>query len=150
MGTVILDRSIQGMVDQLETNLFEDELVRKMDFGHTFSYGLETSPDSQWLHGEAVLTDMLISAMIARNRNLLYAAELDRILALVSRLGILPNAGLVDPDVLWASLEERTLHRNGWQRIPLPHGIGDCIFVNDVKPGEIKSACREMLESSRK
>lgn len=148
-GTRILDRAIEGMIGQLQPDLFEIDLARPMDFGHTFSYGLETAPGSQWLHGEAVLMDMLISALVARNRSLLCPAELERILALVSTLDIHVNTLGVDPDVLWASLEERRLHRDGWQRVPLPHGIGDCVFVNDVQPIEIESACRDVLTICR-
>ncbi len=94
--------------------------------------------------------DMLISAAIAKNRNLLYAAEFERVLHLVSVLGIMPTAEPLNPDLLWESLEERTLHRDGWQRVPLPHGIGDCAFVNDVNRPEIQSACLEVLDACRR
>jgi hypothetical protein len=30
------------MLEELQPNLYEDELARRVDFGHTFSYGLET------------------------------------------------------------------------------------------------------------
>ncbi len=149
MSTLVLDRAIQGMIEQLQPDLFEIDLARPMDFGHTFSYGLETAPGSHWLHGEAVLMDMLISAVVARNRGLLIPEELERIAALVSVLGIQVNTAGVDPDVLWESLEERTLHRDGWQRVPLPHSIGDGLFVNDVQPVELRSACRDVLEICR-
>ncbi len=144
-GTRILDESVQGIIDELQPNLFEAELSRRMDFGHTFSYGLETNPDSQLLHGEAVLMDVLISAVLASRRGLLSTPELERILSLVGRLGIVLDWHGVEPGVLWESLEERTLHRNGFQRTPLPRGIGDCVFVDDVQPGEIRWACHEML-----
>lgn len=144
-GTQILNRSIQGMVGELQANLFEEDLARRMDFGHTFSYGLETSANSQWLHGEAVLTDVLLSAVMACRRKLLSAAELDRILALVSRLGITLSWTTVQPDLLWESLEERVLHRNGYQRTPLPAGIGECVFVNDITLDELRSAWADLL-----
>ena len=41
-GTQILQRAISSMLEELEPNLFEENLARKVDFGHTFSYGLET------------------------------------------------------------------------------------------------------------
>ncbi len=150
MGAAILDRSIQEMICELQPDLFEAELARRMDFGHTFSYGLETGPDSHWLHGEAVLTDMLISAAIAKSRNLLCKANFERILRLVSTLGVTTVAGPVDAEILWESLEERTLHRDGLQRVPLPHGIGDCVFVNDVQRGEVQAACYELVDLCRR
>ncbi len=142
IGASILDRSVEGMIEELQPNLFEEELARKVDFGHTFSYGLETFHDSQLLHGEAVLLDMVISAILARARNLLSKQELNRIFDLIAKLGIVLHDNLVHPDLLWKTLEERTYHRNGLQRVPLPDGIGKCIFVNDVKFEEIQSACR--------
>ncbi len=141
----ILARAIQGMVEQLEPDLFEDCLARPMDFGHTFSYGLETAAGSQWLHGEAVLIDVLVSAVAAQNRGLIAAAEVDRIFRLVSALDIRLHASAVDPDVLWPCVEERTLHRDGLQRIPLPNGLGRCVFVNDVTPEEVQVAARQAL-----
>ncbi len=149
-GSLILDHSIEGMVEQLQPDLFECDLARKMDFGHTFSYGLETAPGSQWLHGEAVLTDMLISSTIARERGLLSPDELKRLLNLVAALGLQAASVPLGVEVLWVSLEDRTLHRDGWQRIPLPRGIGGCTFVNDVERSEVEAACAEVLETCRR
>jgi 3-dehydroquinate synthase len=113
-----------------------------VDFGHTFSYGLETHPQTDLLHGEAVLIDILISSILAAARDLLSERELNRLFDLVSKFGIVLNDELVTPELLWATLEERTYHRNGLQRVPLPHGLGGCTFANDVKFKEIQSACR--------
>lgn len=139
-GALILDRSVEGMLEELQLNLFEEDLARKVDFGHTFSYGLEAFHDTQLLHGEAVLIDIVISAILARARNLLSKKELNRIFDLITKLGIVLNDDLVNPDLLWKTLEERTYHRNGLQRVPLPDGLGKCIFVNDIKFEEIQSA----------
>ncbi|MDP1714214.1 MAG: sedoheptulose 7-phosphate cyclase [Anaerolineales bacterium] len=146
IGASILDHSVEGMLEELQPNLFEEDLARKVDFGHTFSYGLETFDDSQLLHGEAVLIDIVISAILARARNLLSKQELNRIFDLIAKLGIVLNDDLVNPDLLRKTLEERTYHRNGLQRVPLPDGLGNCIFVNDIKFEEIQSACK-ILES---
>jgi 3-dehydroquinate synthase len=147
-GTSILDRAIQRMLDELQLNLFEDDLARKMDFGHTFGYGLETCAGSQCLHGEAVLIDVLVSSTLAQSRGLLRRSELDRIVRLADALDIIPSLRPLDAGMLWESLQERTLHRNGWQRIPLPHGIGNCAFVNDVEWDEVRSSCVELVALS--
>lgn len=138
----ILDRSVGSMLEELEPNLYEDELARKVDFGHTFSYGLETHPQTDLLHGEAVLIDILISSILAAGRNLISEQELNRLFDLVSMFGIVLNDDLVTPELLWATLEERTYHRNGLQRVPLPQGLGGCTFVNNVIFEEIQSACK--------
>ncbi|MCL5611939.1 MAG: sedoheptulose 7-phosphate cyclase [Chloroflexi bacterium] len=141
-GNTILDRAICGMLEELQPNLFEEDLARKVDFGHTFSYGLETRHEAHLFHGEAVLLDIAISALIARRRNLLLNEETGRIFHLITRLGMILDTTILDPRLLWQSLEERTYHRNGLQRIPLPHGIGRCVFVNDVNADEIESAVK--------
>ncbi|MEJ2513560.1 MAG: sedoheptulose 7-phosphate cyclase, partial [Anaerolineales bacterium] len=147
MGEKILDRSITGMLEELEPNLFEDDLARKVDFGHTFSYGLEIRHEANLLHGEAVLLDIVFSSMIAHKRCFLSAKELGRIFNLIENLGIRLNLSLLDPNALWQSLEERTCHRNGLQRVPMPRGLGNCIFINDIKQDEILTAYHELTQN---
>ncbi len=139
-GGEILDRAIDGMLQELEPDLWEDDLARKVDFGHTFSYGLETRFEDRLLHGEAVLLDILVSAAIARARGLLAAPACERIFDLVDALGIVPRLELLDAGLMWQSLMDRVEHRNGLQRVPLPRAIGECIFVNDVARAEIEAA----------
>ncbi|MCQ3953687.1 MAG: 2-epi-5-epi-valiolone synthase, partial [Chloroflexi bacterium] len=127
-------------------NLFEEDLARKVDFGHTFSYGLETRHEAHLLHGEAVLLDILLSCLIARNRNLLADEETRRIFRLTETLGFELDASTLDPDLLLASLTERTYHRNGLQRVPMPRGIGGCVFLNNIGADEIESAAKTLKE----
>ncbi len=143
-GDEILRRAISGMIEELEPNLFEDNLARSVDFGHTFAYGLETRYEKRLLHGEAVLLDIAISTLIARGRNLLSDSETARIFDLIAALNLKLQTDLLDPVLLLESLEERTYHRNGLQRVPLPKGIGECVFVNDVGAKEVETACKLM------
>jgi 3-dehydroquinate synthase len=145
-SALILDRSVGGMLEELQPNLFEDDLARKVDFGHTFSYGLETNHEAHLLHGEAVLIDILVSTLLANARNLLSEQETNRVFDLVAALGIELNYNLVTPDLLWNTLEERVYHRNGMQRVPLPKGLGQCTFVNDIQFKEIQFACNTLRE----
>ncbi len=145
-GEAILHRAVQGMLEELEPNLFEEDLARKMDFGHTFSYGLETRCEANVLHGEAVLLDIAVSTLIARRRNLLTEEETERVFQLIDTLGMRLDTSILDPQLLWQSLQERIYHRNRLQRVPLPMGIGGCTFVNDVKADEIESAVNLMEE----
>lgn len=143
-GAHILQRAISSMLEELEPNLFEENLARKVDFGHTFSYGLETiktqNDEAELLHGEAVLLDILVSSLIAMQRALLSELEVNRIFGLIERLGIVPDTSLLDPDLMWRSLLDRVEHRNGLQRVPMPDGVGNCVFLNDIQPQEIASS----------
>ena len=143
-GGVILDRAISGMLEELQPNLFEEELARKVDFGHTFSYGLETRHEAHLFHGEAVLLDIVLSMLIARSRGMLSEAETGRFFNLIAALGISLNTAILDTELLWESLEERTYHRNRLQRVPMPNGLGECIFLNDICRDEIESAVKNL------
>lgn len=145
-GDAILDRAITGMLAELSPNLYEEELSRKVDFGHTFSYGLEARHPERLLHGEAVLLDCLLSGLIAARRGLLAAAALERIFALVQQLGIAPDTGVLDADLMWQSLLDRIAHRNGLQRVPLPTAIGSCTFVHNITRTELRTASTELNE----
>ncbi len=144
-GGELLDRAIGGMIAELEPNLYEENLSRKVDFGHTFSYGLETRHEAHLLHGEAVLLDILASSMIALGRGLLTEREVERIFGLAQRLGIHLDLNLLDPRLMWACLLERIEHRNGHQRVPMPEGIGNCIFLNDIRREEIETAVERLI-----
>lgn len=136
----ILDAAIGGMLDELAPNLHEDELARKVDFGHTFSYGLEARHADRLLHGEAVLLDILVSCLIAERRGLLPAADAARIFALVQQLEIGLDCALLDAELMWDSLLDRTLHRDGLQRVPMPAALGRCVFLNDITRAELDAA----------
>lgn len=139
-GDDILDRAIGGMLEELAPNLYEEQLSRKVDFGHTFSYGLETRHEDRLLHGEAVLLDILVSIFIAVHRGLLPEDDAGRVFALVERLGIEPDLGVLGTEVMWQSLLDRIEHRNGLQRVPMPAGLGQCVFLNNIARRELETA----------
>ncbi|CBL44970.1 Putative 2-epi-5-epi-valiolone synthase [gamma proteobacterium HdN1] len=140
----ILTAAITEMIKELEPNLFESELSRRVDFGHTFSYGLEAAYPLKLLHGEAVLLDILASVFLAKERGLLSGAELARICSLVKVLGIEPELPLLNAPLAWRTLQERMIHRNGRQHVPVPKGIGNCVFLEDVSEGEIAIAIKSL------
>ncbi len=139
-GDAILDHAIGAMLEELAPNLYEEELSRKVDFGHTFSYGLEIRHEHRLLHGEAVLLDILVSVLIARRRDLLAGRDVARVFALVGQLGLDLDLDVLDVEVMWQSLLDRIEHRNGLQRVPMPAGLGRCIFLNDITRRELEAA----------
>lgn len=60
-------RSIQGMLEELEYNLWEHILCRLVDYGHTFSPEIEMAAlvsGLELLHGEAVNIDMALTTQV--------------------------------------------------------------------------------------
>ncbi len=141
IGGKILDASIKGMLEELEPNLYEDNLERSVDFGHTFSLTFEMHDVEHLLHGEAVAIDVAFSTVLANIHSILSTEEELRILGLIQKLNLPYYHKSLIPELLWESLVERTHHRDGLQRVPLPYEIGKCIFVNDITYEEIVQAC---------
>ena len=140
LGDAILDRSIAKMVDELASNLYENDLKRKVDFGHTFSLAIESASNYQVMHGEAVAIDVLFSCCIAAARNLLTANNIARIFSIYQTLGLPTFSEHLTPEAIAQSVEERIMHRNGQQLLPIPTAIGECTFINDLSQKDIYAA----------
>jgi 3-dehydroquinate synthetase len=139
-GLEICRRSINGMLEELEPNLFEDNLERVVDFGHTFSPLLEMIDIDGLLHGEAVAIDCAFSTILAQQRGWISQFLANRVINTMIDLGVPVYHPLLDADMLWNSLEERTTHRAGFQRVPLMTGIGKAAFANDITHAELARA----------
>ncbi|UUM22061.1 sedoheptulose 7-phosphate cyclase [Mycoavidus sp. SF9855] len=137
---IILDKSISLMVEQLSDNLYEDNLERAVDFGHTFSLAIESNSNYQISHGIAVSLDIIISCAISVAKGLLSKDDFNKVLELYHTLNMQTTTECINENDLWNSLEERTKHRGGLQRVPLPKGLGNCIFVNDINRENIRDA----------
>ncbi|KMZ13616.1 3-dehydroquinate synthase [Candidatus Burkholderia humilis] len=137
----IIQLSVQRMLEKLEPNLWEHDLYRVVDFGHTFSPVIEMLKVDRLLHGEAVAIDMCISSVIAAKRQLIGIAVADRIIALINRIGL----PIINSDCTAANmqvaLDDVVKHRDGLQRIPVPTAIGEATFLNDVSLQEVMEAC---------
>ncbi|UWZ34809.1 sedoheptulose 7-phosphate cyclase [Dactylosporangium roseum] len=136
----VLQLAIDGMLRELQPNLWEQTLERSVDYGHTFSPTIEMRAMPELLHGEAVALDMAFTTVLAAHRGLVTAEQQDRIFALMRNLGLPTWHPLLTAEVLTEALEDATRHRDGRQRFPIPIGIGDVAFVDDVTVAEIEKA----------
>lgn len=149
-GITILNHAISDMIDELQPNLFEADLMRAVDFGHTFSYVFEMEKKIDVLHGEAVVIDVALSSILSFKRGFLSEDSLNRILALIVQLNFPVFHGEISTHALWEAVIERTHHRDGLQKIPLPRNIGECIFVNDIQFHELESAVEFLTNRIKK
>jgi 3-dehydroquinate synthetase len=132
--------SIKTMLELEAANLHELMLDRVIAYGHTWSPTLELAPDPHLLHGHAVNIDMALSATIAAQRNYISAEERDRILGLMSRLGLALDHPMLDTDLLWQATQSITATRDGLLRAAVPRPIGVCHFINDLTRQELDAA----------
>lgn len=139
-------KSIQRMLEFEVPNLHELELDRVIAYGHTWSPTLELAPRVPIFHGHAVNIDMALSATIAACRGYIPAEDRDRILGLMSRIGLTLDHPLLDEELLWRATESISLTRDGLQRAAMPRPIGECFFVNDLTREELATALAKHKE----
>ncbi len=130
-------QAIDTMLALEVPNLHELDLDRVIAYGHTWSPTLELMPETPMLHGHAVNVDMALSATLAGARGYISAADRDRILGLMSRLGLALDSPYLTADVLAEGTESITQTRDGRLRAALPRPIGECFFVDDVGQEEL-------------
>lgn len=136
------------MMKELEKNLFETNLQRLVDFGHTFSPFLETTSDYAIPHGEAVGIDMLLSSSISLNKRLIKKLEFDEIFKLIMAIGFSKRYNLPNVKKLHNSLNEIRKHRAGNLNLVLPVRIGSSVFTNKCTYMEVENAIKFLLSTN--
>jgi 3-dehydroquinate synthetase len=118
-------------------NLHELDLDRVIAYGHTWSPTLELVPEVPMFHGHAVNIDMAFSATMAAHRGYITTDDRDRILGLMSRIGLALDSPYLTPELLRRGTEAIIQTRAGLLRAAVPHPIGTCLFVNDLSMEEL-------------
>jgi 3-dehydroquinate synthetase len=136
----VIAHAVGNMLGELEPNLLEQDLHRLVDFGHTFSPGIEMVSGGALLHGEAVAVDMTLSTALALQRGMVDRAEAERITGLLRRSRLPTRHPACTLDEAWRALEETRRHRDGALHCPLPSGLGRAEFVENITRDEVASA----------
>jgi demethyl-4-deoxygadusol synthase len=129
--------AIDTMLSLEVPNLHELDLDRVIAYGHTWSPTLELTPEIPMFHGHGVNIDMAFSATIAQQRGYISVSERDRILRLMSRIGLAIDSSYLTPELLWKATESISRTRDGLLRAAVPHPIGHCFFINDLTRAEL-------------
>jgi 3-dehydroquinate synthase len=124
---------------------YEHDSRRTLGFGHALAHPIETITGyGPVLHGEAVSLGMVVEARMAHARGLLPTAELDRVVALLRRVGLPTNAAdlpaPLDAEALLRATEKIRLARGGALRWVLPLGLGRTAIVDAVAEAELRAA----------
>ncbi len=126
---------------ELETpNLHELDLDRVIAFGHTWSPTLELSPPAPFFHGHAINIDMALSTTVAEQRGLLSTADRDRVLGVMSALGLALDSPHLTAELLEEATASMLKTRDGLLRAAVPDPIGQCHFLNDLDVSELTDA----------
>ncbi|PTL54990.1 sedoheptulose 7-phosphate cyclase [Paraconexibacter algicola] len=129
--------AIHAMLELEVPNLHELDLDRVIAYGHTWSPTLELAPQEPMFHGHAVTIDMAYSATVAQQLGHITVEDRDRVLALMSGLGLAIDSPYLTPDLIARGTESITQTRDGLLRAALPSPIGTTFFLNDVTHEEL-------------
>ena len=120
--TELVWRSSLRLLEELETNLYEDKTYeRVLDFGHTFSPLIESMSEFRVSHGIAVAVDIALSSVVAFELNMLSLEDLYRILRSLQAAGLPIYSPLLTPDNCAQSLAETEAHRGGHLNLRRSH-----------------------------
>ena len=129
--------AIRTMLTLEVPNLHELDLDRVIAYGHTWSPTLELTPDTPYFHGHAINVDMAFSATVAHELGYLSDTERDRILGVMSSLGLALDSPYLTPELLRDGTESIVQTRDGQLRAALPRPIGTCVFANDLDADQL-------------
>ncbi len=84
--------------------------------------------------------DCVMSTMIAKQKGLISTSEANAILDLYSDLQLPCSIKGITAETYKLAVREIKVHRDGILRCPLPHGIGNCAYVDEINDQEIEDA----------
>ncbi len=141
--------AIDSMLRLEVPNLHEIDLDRVIAYGHTWSPTLELAPEPHLFHGHAVSTDMAFSATIAEQRGLITAADRDRILGVMTGIGLSIDSPYLTAGLIRDATKSIVQTRDGLLRAAVPDPIGTCTFLNDLEPAELEQMLKAHKEVAR-
>lgn len=137
VGDRLTYQAIATMLDLEAPNLHEIDLDRVIAFGHTWSPTLELTPPIPFFHGHAINIDMALSTTLAEQRGHLSVSDRDRILSVMSALGLALDSEHLTSELLERATSAILKTRDGLLRAAIPDPIGRCRFLNDVTVAEL-------------
>ena len=98
------------------------------------------TPPAPFFHGHAINIDMALSTTLAEQRGHLTVADRDRVLGVMSRLGLALDSEFLTAELLAEATGSILKTRDGLLRAAIPDPIGSCRFLNDVTTDELADA----------
>ncbi|MFT4990189.1 MAG: 3-dehydroquinate synthetase [Acidimicrobiales bacterium] len=131
--------AIDSMLRLEVPNLHEIDLDRVIAYGHTWSPTLELTCQPYLFHGHAVAIDMAFSATVAEQRGLITVEDRNRILNVMSKLGLTLDVVDLTGSLVRAATTSIVQTRDGMLRAAVPDPIGSCTFLNDLTGDELEA-----------
>lgn len=137
----VIRRSIEIKAWVVTKDERESGLREILNYGHTFGHALESETRyRRYQHGEAVAWGMKCAALLGHKVGLTRARDVSRIVALIERLGPLPNWPKVSDASLIEAMRTDKKTRGNKLRFVLSKKIGKAATYKDVPLAAVKHA----------
>ncbi|MBO0861680.1 MAG: 3-dehydroquinate synthase [Chloracidobacterium sp.] len=145
----VIARSCEIKAEVVAADERESGLRRILNFGHTVGHALEAVTAYRRLkHGEAVGYGMKCASRIAERAGIIATTEANAVRRGVDKLGSPPRIDdLKTQDVIAAMSHDKKVAQGKLQLI-LPIEIGSVIVRDDIAPGVIRGAVRDLLSKN--
>ncbi|KAK7954419.1 hypothetical protein PG988_015113 [Apiospora saccharicola] len=132
----LMQISIRSMLWELQSNLYEHNLRRLVDFGHEFGHIVESLAGYEIPHGECVSIGMSISSHLAWQKGIMAEDDMERILRCLLDLGLpiyTTDHDCCNPRVLWDRIRtDGTANKDGMLWLAVPEAIGRGAFLDHI------------------
>lgn len=119
-----------------------------LNLGHTFGHAIELRMGyGQWLHGEAVGAGIGMAARFSQRLGWLPAGDVERIVAVLGRLGLPVRPPAMDAEAFLAAMAMDKKVKAGQLRLVLLPGIGEGRVSADFGLRELQDFVRDELGS---
>ena len=135
----VIEMAVKAKIPLVTADLYERNLQRALNFGHTFGHALETALCYKNIsHGDAIAIGMATAARIANARGILDNQTTDRIIELITGFKLPVFAAGVPSAKLWKALSIIRSIRNGYFHVVLPNAIGGHVFYENLSPKDVE------------
>lgn len=140
-----IERSCNNKAEVVAADETEQGDRALLNLGHTFGHAIETATGySQWLHGEAVGTGMMMAARLSAAQGWLDVALLERIKALLVQAGlpVVPPNDMTAEDFHRYMALDKKVH-DGQLRLILLNDIGRAVVTADYDQALLDKLLKE-------
>lgn len=117
-----------------------------LNLGHTFGHAVESASGyGRWLHGEAVGAGLVMAARMSQESGLLGMQDLERVIALMARLGLPVRIPGLSPQAVLEHMRIDKKVQAGRIRLVLLRGIGAAFVTAEYDEGCLRRALESHL-----
>jgi len=138
----VIDVSIAFMLEELSSNLLEENLERIVDYGHEFGHLIEIMANFELSHGEAVGIGMALSNNLAYKLGLMDSEHHEDFLNVFRKLNFPFWHKSLSCKKLYDEREKISRHKGGTLSIVALQKIGCPLFIRDFTFTEFEYACQ--------